>query len=180
MGGSPRPVDAAEGTKELQVRNNRFKREGGILAVAVLISTGGCSSNQPPGSGSGGAAAVGGSGTGGAAAGGMPGTGGALGAGGAATGGTNTGGASTGGAGAGGGSGGTVSADPTVQLGDVRQLIRGFGINNNWRDFAEGDADRLYGLDDGPGADQLGLNILRVGMAWTGEPYNDGCYTDID
>jgi len=169
------------------MRNTRFKREGAALAVVVFISTGACSSSQPPGSGTGGLGAVGGTSTGGSAAGGMPSTGGAVavggagGAGGAGVGGTPTGGTGSGGASTGGGSGGTVSDDPTVQLGDVRQLIRGFGINNNWRDFGAGDAERLYGLDDdGPGADQLGLNILRVGMAWTGDPYNDGCYTDID
>jgi glucuronoarabinoxylan endo-1,4-beta-xylanase len=110
----------------------------------------------------------GGQSTGGAGSGGSP-------MGGAGTGGVATGGAGTVG-GSGGGSGGTVSTDPTVQLGDVRQLIRGFGINNNWQAIGN-NAERLYGL----GADGLGLNILRVGMGSTGEPYNgSSCYDDID
>jgi O-glycosyl hydrolase len=91
--------------------------------------------------------------------------------------GAGTAGAAAGGAGvAGAGTGGTVSDDPTVQLGDVRQTIRGFGINNNWQALS-GNAERLYGL----GSDQLGLNILRVGMGANGEPYNgSSCYSDID
>lgn len=87
---------------------------------------------------------------------------------------TGSGGESTGGLS---GSGGApVSSDPTVQLSDVRQTIRGFGINNNWQAIA-GNANRLYGM----GADELGLNILRVGMGTDGNPYNgSSCYSDID
>lgn len=173
------------------MRNIRFGREGGVLAAMALIAAAACSPSMPVGPGTGGTTGVGGSGTGGAATGGMPATGGTVGVGGAgvggaatggaSSGGASSGGASSGGAGAGGGSGGVVSDDPTVQLGDVRQMIRGFGINNNWKAIGN-DAERLYGLDaDGPSADQLGLNILRVGMAWTGEPYNgSSCYDDID
>lgn len=98
------------------------------------------------------------------------------------TAGTGTAGMGTAGMGAGGegvagaGTGGMASDDPTVQLGDVRQMIRGFGINNNWQALS-GNAERLYGL----GPDQLGLNILRVGMGSNGEPYNgSSCYSDID
>jgi O-glycosyl hydrolase len=180
--------------------NPRWKSQGGVLAAAILIGAGGgCSSDVPADSGTGGAnsgTSSGGMNTGGTA----PTTGGVLGAGGVGiggavvgvggtdTGGTNTGGAGTGGAGTGGTDtggtdtggagtgGGSVSADPTVQLGDVRQMIRGFGINNNWQALA-GNADRLYGL----GADGLGLNILRIGMGSNGEPYNGtSCYSDID
>ncbi len=158
------------------MRNIRFKREGGVLAAMVLVCTGACSTTPPDAPGTGGSAAVGGSGTGGAATGGPRGAGGAVGAGGSGGDGAGTGGANTGGANTGGGSGGVISDDPTVQLGDVRQMIRGFGINNNWQAIGN-NAERLYGL----GADGLGLNILRVGMAWTGEPYNgNSCYDDID
>ena len=167
------------------MRNTRFMREGSVLAVVVLASIGACSPTPPSGPGTGGSTAVGGSntGTGGAATGGTSASGGAIGVGGTGTGGTTatggagTGGTGTGGAGSGGaGTGGTVSGDPTVQLGDVRQLIRGFGINNNWQAIGS-NADRLYGLGD----DSLGLNILRVGMGQDGQPYNgSSCYDDID
>ena len=108
------------------------------------------------------------------AGGGTPGTGGGT----PGTGGVGTGGVGTGGVGTGGvGSGGDQGTGPaTVHLDDVKQLIRGFGINNNWAPL-DSDADRLYG--DGP--DDLGLNILRVGMGTDGEPYNGAsCYTDIN
>jgi O-glycosyl hydrolase len=99
---------------------------------------------------------------------------GGIGGGGSAAGGASTGGTSDGSGGA--GTGGVISDDPTVQLGDVRQLIRGFGINNNWQAIGNS-AERLYGL----GADGLGLNILRVGMDRNGEPYNgNSCYDDIN
>jgi len=91
----------------------------------------------------------------------------AIGGGGASTAGaSNTGGiTSTGGASGAGGSNNTGPA--TVQLGQVRQLIRGFGINNNWAPIGS-DAERLFG--EGP--DALDLNILRIGMGPNGEPYN--------
>jgi O-glycosyl hydrolase len=64
----------------------------------------------------------------------------------------------------------------TVQLADVRQLVRGFGINNNWAPLG-GDAQELFG--NGPG--ELGMNILRVGMGTDGNPYNgQSCYDDIN
>lgn len=167
------------------MRNIRFKWEGGVLAVVASVAFGACSTSPADGPGTGGTPAVGGTGTGGAGVGGVPASGGAIGSGGVGTGGSsggvssggaNSGGAASGGVGAGGGSGGVISDDPTVQLGDVRQMIRGFGINNNWKAISN-NAERLYGL----GSDGLGLNILRVGMAQTGEPYNgSSCYDDID
>lgn len=177
----------------------RLKRQGESIAVAVLLGLWGCSTNAPPGSGTGGSSATGGMGVGGVTTGGAAqgtgagpaggGSGGAgvggaaIGGGGAAVGGAPTGGGGGAAGGVGGiggvggtGTGGTVSDDPTVQLGDVRQMIRGFGINNNWQAISD-NADRLYGL----GADGLGLNILRVGMGSNGEPYNgSSCYTDIN
>jgi len=85
---------------------------------------------------------------------------------GASTGGTtSTAGAASGGASGAGGPNDTGPA--TVQLAQVRQLIRGFGINNNWAPIGT-DAERLFG----EGADALDLNILRIGMGPNGEPYN--------
>src|SRR6478735_1512781 len=106
--------------------------------------------------------------------GGTPGTGGGT----PGTGGVGTGGVGTGGVGTGGtGSGGDQGTGPaTVHLDDVKQLIRGFGINNNWAAVGS-DAETLFG----EGANSLDLNILRVGMGPDGEPYNgDSCYDDID
>jgi glucuronoarabinoxylan endo-1,4-beta-xylanase len=96
-------------------------------------------------------------------------TGGAAATGGGGTGGEGTGGDAT---------GGTTSGDVTVQLAQTRQLIRGFGINNNWAGAMSSQvADRLFGT----GNQQLGFNILRVGMGSDGEPYNgSNCYADIN
>jgi hypothetical protein len=74
---------------EVQVASTRFKRESGIVVVAVLICAGACSPSQGTATGSGGSAAVGGAGTGGSG-----------------TGGTGTGGTGTGGTGAIGGTSG--------------------------------------------------------------------------
>jgi hypothetical protein len=160
-----------------------------ILASALLACS---SSENGPSGGSGGTPGVGGtlgsggvgpgpggspSASGGGQVGQVGGSGGAAsGGGGASMGGaaniagtTSTGGAS--------GAGGSSNTGPaTVQLGQVRQLIRGFGINNNWAPIGS-DAERLFG--EGP--DALDLNILRIGMGPTGDPYNGAStYTDID
>lgn len=169
------------------------RRSALILAGAVLV--GACSDAQTGGD----APASGGSagrspGTGGAtgtagggkSSGGAPGssggnagggTAGQLGAGGTGTGGAGIAGANTGGTPTFAGSGGQgTSPDVTVQLAELKQKIRGFGINNNWAPLGT-DAQRLFGN----GADQLGLNILRVGMGSDGNPYNgQSCYSDIN
>jgi O-glycosyl hydrolase len=145
----------------------------------------------------GGTAGTGGTGTGGNAVGGAGGAGaGAGGAGGNAVGGASGAGAGSGGtlAGAGmgnasGGLGGTsagaagasgsggMTTDVTVQLGMLRQEMAGFGINNNWAPaMTDAVADRLFG--NGP--QQLGMNILRIGMGSDGNPYNTSTYADID
>lgn len=163
---------------------------GGLIVLASLVFYG-CSSDGGVG-GSGGDPGVGGlpgeSGGAPGLTGGAPGTGAGPGAGGVASGGgPDAGGSpSTGGAGGGGapgsgggnpGSGGDDNTGPvTVQLDDVRQLIRGFGINNNWAAI-DSDADRMFGN----GTDALMLNILRVGMGPDGNPYNgNSCYSDIN
>src|SRR5690606_9387699 len=163
---------------------------GGLIVLASLVFYG-CSSDGGVG-GSGGDPGVGGlpgeSGGAPGLTGGAPGTGAGPGAGGVASGGgPDAGGSpSTGGAGGGGapgsgggnpGSGGDDNTGPvTVQLDDVRQLIRGFGINNNWAAIGS-DADRMFGN----GTDALMLNILRVGMGPDGNPYNgNSCYSDIN
>lgn len=111
---------------------------------------------------SGGTSSVGGAGTGGAATGGLP------------NGGGDSGGAPGSGGGAGGdlvgvggdaGAGGSPPVDPdvlTVQLGEVRQPIRGFGINATIMPGGETlPWNQLYTLE---GNDALGLSILRIGM----------------
>ena len=160
----------------------------GLILASVLIPWG-CSNSDPdPGGGSGGAAQAG-SGGSGLGAGGTLGGGGTLGSGGgsnAAGGGpTNAGGGpsnagggptNTGG-GPDGSGGGVTSPDPTVHLEEAgqRQLIRGFGINNNWSAIGS-DSAKVFGNGEG----QLGLNILRIGMKESGEPYESGSYTDIN
>jgi len=49
----------------------------------------------------------------------------------------------------------------TVQLGDVRQIIRGFGLNGTITDGAALPWNQLYTLE---GENALGLSILRIGM----------------
>lgn len=77
-----------------------------------------------------------------------------------------------------GGGGTAATTDLTVQLDQVRQVMRGFGVNNNWAPaMTDSVADRLFSNGDG----QLGMNILRVGMGSDGEPYNgSNCYADIN
>ena len=79
------------------------------------------------------------------------------------------GGVTTGGAGPGtGGSGGGSSPDPTVltvQLDQVRQIIRGFGINATITDGKALPWNDLFKVE---GAKGLGLSILRIGMNETG------------
>jgi O-glycosyl hydrolase len=88
-------------------------------------------------------------------------------------GGTMSGGAAAGGAaggspagGGGAGTGGTPPTDPdvlTVQLGEVKQIIRGFGINATIMPGGESlPWNQLFTLE---GNDALGLSILRIGMA---------------
>ena len=58
----------------------------------------------------------------------------------------------------------TTGGDPdvlTVQLGDVRQIIRGFGLNGTITDGAALPWNQLYTLE---GENALGLSILRIGM----------------
>lgn len=108
--------------------------------------------------------------------------GGATGGGGAAP--TPAGGAGPGGAaGAEAGTGGTggaatIGPEVTVQLGMLRQVMAGFGINNNWSPaMTDAVADRLFGTEEG----QLGLTILRIGMNPEGQPYNGAnCWSDIE
>ncbi len=139
---------------------------------------GGTTSTSGGSSAGGATTSSGGDGGAGGASGGTTGdTGGVTGDGGttAGAGGTDSGGTDAGGAGAGGG------GDPTqvtVRLDDLRQEMAGFGINNNWAPAMTDDvADRLFGT----GPQQLGMNILRVGMGSDGEPYNGAnCYADIN
>ena len=85
------------------------------------------------------------------------------------TGGAPGGGATTGGAGAGtGGGAGGSSPEPTVltvQLDQVRQIMRGFGINGT---ITDGKALPWNDLFTTTGAKGLGLSILRIGMTETG------------
>ena len=136
---------------------------GGLAGGTAGMGTGGTVSAGAGGVGTGGVAAA--AGVGGALAGaGAGGTSGGL------------GGMNAGGAGAGGGAG-APSTDVMVQLGMLRQEMAGFGINNNWAPaMTDAVADRLYGK----GANQLGMNILRIGMGSNGNPYNSSTYADID
>jgi O-glycosyl hydrolase len=156
-----------------------------ILILASAFAPWGCSNSDPDPIGGSGGSFTGSGGSGDGTGGTAVGVGGTLvGTGGATSnaggGPSNAGGgpANTGGGGSDGTGGGTTSPDPTVHLEEAgqRQLIRGFGINNNWAAL-EGNAARLFGNGEG----QLGLNILRVGMGQDGEPYNgSSCYTDIN
>jgi len=145
------------------------------IGGSVTAGTGGSVTAGTGGNPAGGAGGSVTAGTGGSV---TAGTGGdpAGGAGGSVT--AGTGGDAGAGATAGsGGSAGTGSTDVTVQLGQQRQLIRGFGINNNWAPaMTDAVADRLF--RNGP--QQLGMNVLRIGMGSNGEPYNSTTYQDID
>ena len=125
---------------------------------------------NPSGGGTGGNATTGTGGTGslGTGGNGSPGTGGngnVTGGGGGAQ--VGSGGSDTTGAGGGTdtGTGGTSPTDPTVltvQLGEVRQIIRGFGLNATIMDGQPTPPwDQLYTLE---GDNALGLSILRIGM----------------
>jgi len=115
------------------------------------------------GAGGNGASGSGVSGSGGSGSGGVAGS--AIGTGGAAAGGAGspaTGGSGTGGSASGaGGSGGVASTDVTVQLGQAKQKMEGFGINNTWATaMTPADADAMFNTS----GNGLGLSILRVGM----------------
>ena len=152
---------------------------GGASGSTSAGGTGGTVSAGTGGTGSpgtGGVAPTGG--TGGNAVGGSAGTTPVAGAGGTGSGGlggTGSGGAGAGGAG--GGAAGETSTAVTVQVAQVRQEMAGFGINNNWAPaMTDAVADRLFG--NGP--NQLGMNILRIGMGTDGNPYNSSTYQDIN
>jgi len=147
------------------------------LASIVAITACGQGSNPngtggvgPVGSGgtaSGGAGPIGsgGAGVGGAGGTGVGGNGGGIGGSPTTGGATGSGGSGGGGAGAGGsGTGGAGGAEPTVltvQLDNVKQIIRGFGLNATITDGANLPWNQLFTLD---GANALGLSILRIGM----------------
>ncbi len=60
------------------------------------------------------------------------------------------------------GAGGAPPDALTVQLQEVRQIIRGFGVNATIMDTSKSMPwDKLFGLE---GPDALGLSILRIGM----------------
>jgi glucuronoarabinoxylan endo-1,4-beta-xylanase len=151
---------------------------------AGSVSGGGTSAGATAGGttngGSGGSV---GGGTGGIPSGGSGGDGAGLGGvspGGASPGGASPGGASPGGASSGGSGGdaGGGSTDVTVQLGQVRQTMAGFGINNNWAPaMTDAEADLMFNTT----GNGLGLSILRIGMGSNGEPFNGAnCWADIN
>jgi glucuronoarabinoxylan endo-1,4-beta-xylanase len=118
--------------------------------------------------GTGGTAAGGSTGAGGSSAGqggGVAGRGGAAGGGAAGTtaGRGGSGGGVTGTAGTGGGMSGAV----TVQLGQTKQTIDGFGINDTWSALTDAQAKAMFDVSTG-----IGLTILRVGMNPSGGFYN--------
>ncbi len=113
---------------------------GGNPATGGNVSTGGNPAGGTGGSATGGTTATT---TGGRATGGSP------------TGGTATGGTAT---------GGSSSTGVTVQLGQTKQTIEGFGINNNWAPaLTDAQADQLFDVNKG-----IGLSILRVGLGSNG------------
>jgi glucuronoarabinoxylan endo-1,4-beta-xylanase len=88
------------------------------------------------------------------------------------TGGSSVGGSATGGA----ATGGSNSNAVTVQLGQAKQVMAGFGINNNWAPaMTDAVADALFDTTKG-----IGLSILRIGMNESGNPTNGtSCWEDI-
>jgi len=84
----------------------------------------------------------------------------------------------TGGAPVAGGGAGGETGPVTVQLGQAKQTMAGFGINNNWAPaLAASEADELFNTT-GKG---IGLSILRIGMGSDGNPFNgDDAWADID
>ncbi len=147
---------------------------GGGTAGAQAGTGGGAGSTAA----SGGTAGIAEAGTGGDAAGAA--AGGVAGAGDGGTAGSNLGGAGSGGdagaSGAGAGGAGGVSTAVTVRLDMPKQTMAGFGINNNWAPaMSDADADAMFDVTKG-----IGLSILRVGMASSGEPFNGAsCWQDI-
>jgi glucuronoarabinoxylan endo-1,4-beta-xylanase len=74
-----------------------------------------------------------------------------------------------------GGSGGGNTGPVTVQLGQTRQKIDGFGINNTWAQaMTDADADALFSTTNG-----LGFSILRVGLGPDGNPMSSNIPADI-
>jgi len=143
-----------------------------LLSLLSSVAISACGGDSNPASGTGGNATTG---TGGAD--GPVGSGG-IGPTGAGGGGNSTGAGGDGnstGAGGGGnstgagggpdtGTGGTSPNDPTVltvQLGEVKQIIRGFGINATITDGNNLPWNQLFTLE---GQNALGLSILRIGM----------------
>lgn len=123
---------------------------GGAVGGSFTGGSGPAGGSAAGGSASGGDSTSGGTGAGGEAAGGGP-AGGAPGVGGEGTGGEGTGGA--------------PPVDPdvlTVQLQEVRQIIRGFGINATIMPSGKSlPWNQLFTLE---GENALGLSILRIGM----------------
>ena len=121
--------------------------------------------------GTGGTAAGGSTGAGGSSAGqggGVAGRGGAAGGGAAGT----TAGRGGSGGGAGGvtgtaGTAGGMSGAVTVQLGQTKQTIDGFGINDTWSALTDAQAKAMFDVSTG-----IGMTILRVGMNPSGSFYN--------
>jgi glucuronoarabinoxylan endo-1,4-beta-xylanase len=129
---------------------------GSGSATAGNTSMGGSGNTTAGATGTAGTPAAGGN----TPTGGTPGTAGSGGSG--TTAGTGTGGVSTTGA-------------VTVQLGQERQKIAGFGINNTWAPaMSDAVADALFNPTTG-----LGLTILRVGMSSSGGFMSDNIGADI-
>lgn len=135
---------------------------GGATGIGGSVDGGGGAIGNAGGTGPGAGGVIGNAGGGdpgaggviGNAGGGDPGAGGMIG---------NSGGGDPGAGGTDTGTGG-APPDPdvlTVQLGEVKQIIRGFGLNATITDDSNLPWDQLYTLD---GANGLGLSILRIGM----------------
>jgi len=168
------------------VGDTRFR--GAILASTLFAWSCSSSATPEPGAGSGGAPGTGGMTAGGAggalvAAGGTAGsatagTGGAITAAGGATGAGGIGAAGRAGGGAGAGAGGAAGASSTsvtVQLGQARQRMDGFGINDSWSPaYTDAQADQLFDPTRG-----IGLSILRIGMGTNGDQMSNNMWGDI-
>ncbi len=168
--------------------NTISPKDDGSGGAGAALGTGGAAAtgNVPitGGSPTGGGGPLGGAPTGGLSGSGGGPTGGLAGSGGIATGGLPTGGvgaAPTGGVGAGGsatggvGTGGVTSTDVTVQLGQTRQTIDGFGINITWGTaLTDERAERLFNPDTG-----IGLTIVRVGMGDNGDQLSNNIWGDM-
>jgi glucuronoarabinoxylan endo-1,4-beta-xylanase len=118
----------------------------------------------------------GGTATGGSAGTATGGTGGSIGAGGTSGGGGTSGSSGTGGTG-GSGAGGTGggSTGPTVNVGQTKQVMDGFGISDLWAPaLTSAQADTLFDVNKG-----IGLSMLRIGMDTTGAPLTSTTWADI-